>query len=185
MRFTAQTLSEAIEAVALFDPANPRTGRFQLVILDHRQEVQVERSGDPSNPEVTLRLPGAGQAKEKARALMSGWLENRSDIIFSDHGPRGRVYHGQLPLRVRLANWIELVVYFSTLVFVMVICGYLYGQSPLRAELGILGWVLSVLLGLLIGLHVTRWLHWLIGPQQADWSQDDSEEGVVPDEQGR
>ena len=181
MGFSAETLSEAIDAVALFEEADPRFGRFELVILDHCQEVQVERSGDPSQPVVTLRLPGASRAKEKARALMSDLLEKRSDIIFPDHGPRGRVYHGQLPLRVRLAEWIEHACLLGSLALVIGICCYLYGRSSWRAEIGILGWLLSVLVGLLLGMNLVRGFYWLFGPRDPDWLRDAIEEDPDPE----
>ncbi len=151
------------------------------MILDHRQEVQVERSGDPSNPSVTLRLPGASQAKEQARSLLTDLLENRSDIILPHHGPRSRIYHGQLPLRVRLADWIEHASLLGSLALSIGTCCYVYGRSSWRVEPGILGWLLSVLVGLLIGLYLVRGFYWLFGPQDPDWLRDAIEEGVVPD----
>ncbi len=180
-RLAMQSVPDAIELVALFDEAAPRSGRFEFVIKDHRLEILVERNEASSASSLTLRLAGASRAKEQARALIEEMVNSGKEHHSTLDGPPHRIWHGSLPLRERLGPWIELVFGFSTLVVVMGLCCYLYGTSSMRRSLGVLGWIPTVLLGLLLGLKFTSGLYWLIGPQHNDWLRDDWKEESTPD----
>ncbi len=184
-RNMASYLSNGVESIAHFEASNPSIGRFELVIKDHHLEVQVERSQDASDPTVVLRFPGASRLYEEARCLLKKLMDERGDLSLWPEGSRTRIGHGPPTALQKIAGESALFVHYGTLVLSIGICCYLYDQSSWRAEAGLSGFVLSVALGLLLGVILVRGFHWVFGPEDEDWFLRSPEKGVESADEGR
>lgn len=150
----ADSLTQAVKSLALLEGSAPQTSCFLLVIGNHQLKVDVQASANGSSETIVCRIHGVEAARERAKAMLHDYLDERSNhgsMILSYDGER-ILGHGTLWLRHRIAALIKvlsLICWFP--LWVAVTC-LLIGLTPLAADLGLLGWICCTLIGLWLGL---------------------------------
>lgn len=146
-----ENLTRAVKALTSIEDTASTTGQFLLRIGDHEIKVDVEGIGVNSPGTITLRMCGATEASDQARAILKEMMDEKNAMILSYDGERILGY-GSLRLKDRMA---ELMEWAFVLVWYALWVGFacvLFAMTPLSSVLGILGWITCVLLGLCLAL---------------------------------
>lgn len=131
-----ETLTQAVEALALAEGPAPRTGRFLLVVGERRIEIDVHECVNGPHRAISLRAPGLGAAKEQARAILSEFLKEPPLILSSDGRILGR---GKIRPRYRTAAFLENAAIFAWYSVFVAAGSMLAPRTPLLPLVGVLG----------------------------------------------
>src|SRR4051794_4257681 len=99
-----ETLTRAVETLTSFEGTTTNTGRFLLLIGGRKINVDVEAMATNSPRTITLRMYGAKEARERARAILHelmGEREKHGPMILSYDGER-ILGHGTMRLKYRI-----------------------------------------------------------------------------------
>ena len=146
-----ESLMRAVETLASVGGDVSNTSRFLLLIGDQRIDVSVEGMATHPPRTIVLRMHGAKEAKEEARAVSLEAMKEVRPPMFL--GEDGRILgYGALKFKYRIveiAKWFFLLCWYA---FWIGFACVLFARSPLPQALGVLGWVASVLVGLCLAL---------------------------------